>query len=88
MKMMYQRLHIKGLFIWRWAGSVSRASSPRWDLIFLNPNLGGDLGVRFEVGEGGKLPLPPRLKLVTIMLEASNVARKYTTICSFRKYTF
>ena len=42
----------------------------------------GFLGVRFEVGkEGG-------LKLVRITLETSNLARKYTFICSFRKYTF
>ena len=42
----------------------------------------GFLGVRFEV------LLPSYLKLVTIMLENSNLARKYTHICSFRKYTF
>ena len=29
-----------------------------------------------------------RLKLVRIILETSNLARKYTHICSFRKYTF
>ena len=46
----------------------------------------GFLGVRFEVGGGGQIP--PRLKLVRIMLETSNLARKYTPICSFRKYTF
>ena len=50
------------------------------------------LGVRFEVGGGGKITLspllPPCLKLVRIMLETSNLARKYTPICSFRKYTF
>ena len=46
----------------------------------------GFLGVRFEVGEGGvKIP---RLKPVRIMLETSNLARKYTPICSFKKYTF
>ena len=33
----------------------------------------GFLGVRFEVGGGVKLP-PPCLKLVRIMLEASNLA--------------
>ena len=47
------------------------------------------LGVRFEMGGvvrgGGELP---RLKLVRITLETSNLARKYTPICSFRKYTF
>ena len=45
----------------------------------------GFLGVRFELG-GGKVT--PCLKLVRIMLETSNLARKYTPICSFRKYTF
>ena len=45
----------------------------------------GFLGVRFELG-GGKVT--PCLKLVRIMLETSNVALKYTPICSFRKYTF
>ena len=44
----------------------------------------GFLGVPFEVG-GVKLP---RLKLVRIMLETSNLAHKYIPICSFRKYTF
>ena len=48
----------------------------------------GFLGVRFEVGWGVKLPTPPGLKLVRIMLETSNLARKYTPKCSFRKYTF
>ena len=43
------------------------------------------LGVRFEVG-GTITPLS--LKPVRIMLETSNLARKYTPICSFRKYTF
>ena len=47
----------------------------------------GFLGVRFEV-RVGKLPPPPCLKLVRIMLETSNLARKYTPICSFRKYSF
>ena len=54
----------------------------------MNPTLTliwmGFLGVRFEVGGGGvKLTC---LKLVRIMLET--LARKYTPICSFRKYTF
>ena len=50
------------------------------------------LGVRFEVcvcvcgGGGGKIT--PCLKPVTIMLETSNLARKYTPILSFRKYNF
>ena len=49
----------------------------------------GFLGVRFEVGRGGGVKLPsPCLKPVRIMLENSNLARKYTAICSFRKYTF
>ena len=45
----------------------------------------GFLGVRFGVGGGVKLP---RLKLVKIKLEISNLARKYTHIHSLRKYTF
>ena len=50
----------------------------------------GFLGVRFEVGggRGGGGKITPRLKLVKIMLETSNLAHKYTPICSFRKYTF
>ena len=43
----------------------------------------GVLRFRFEVGGG-----VPCLKLVRIMLETSNVARKHTHIFSFRKYTF
>ena len=46
----------------------------------------GFLGVRFEVGGGGG-KITPCLKPVTITLETSNLARKYTPICSFRKYT-
>ena len=45
----------------------------------------GFLVVRFEVGW---VNLPPCLKPVRIMLETSNLARKYTPICSYRKYTF
>ena len=45
----------------------------------------GFLGVRFEV-EAGKIT--PCLKLVRIMLETSNLARKFTPKFSFRKYTF
>ena len=41
---------------------------------------------------GGKItlipPPPPCLKLVRITLETSNLTRKYTSICSLRKYTF
>ena len=49
----------------------------------------GFLGVHFEVGGEGKIITPPPcLKLVRIMLKTSNLARKYTSICSFRKYTF
>ena len=45
--------------------------------IVFNPNLVGlFLGVRFEVEEGVKLP---RLKLVTITPETSNLARKTYT---------
>ena len=44
-----------------------------------------------EVG-GGKItpppPIHPRLKLVRIILETWNLVRKFTPICSFRKYTF
>ena len=55
---------------------------------FLNPNLGSLFRGCFEVlGEGG-ITLPPCLKLVRIMLETSNLARKYTPTSSFRKYTF
>ena len=43
-------------------------------------------------GSGGGGPPPPpillRLKLVTVMLETENIARKYTLICSFRTYIF
>ena len=42
------------------------------------------LGVHFEVG--GKIT--PCLKIVRIMQETSSLARKYTPICSFRKYFF
>ena len=52
----------------------------------------GFLGVRFEVEKGGEVkfspPPPPCLKLVRIMLQTSNLAHTYTSICSFRKYTF
>ena len=51
----------------------------------------GFLGVRFEVvgGGGGKITAPPPcLKPVRIMLETLNLPRKYTFICSFRKYSF
>ena len=52
----------------------------------------GFLGFRFEVGSSrggrGKTYPLPCLKLVGIMLETSNLTRKYTHIFSFRKYTF
>ena len=32
--------------------------------------------------------ITPCLKLVKIMLEIGNLARKYTHICNFRKYSF
>ena len=48
-------------------------------MLFLNPNLGG----------GSKNYYTSHcLKPVKIMLETSNLACKYTPICSFRKYTF
>ena len=48
----------------------------------------GFLGVRLR-WEGLKLPPPPHcLKFVRIMVETSNLARQYTFIFSFRKYTF
>ena len=40
------------------------------------------LGVRFEVGGGGG-KRTPCLKLVRIMLESSNLARKYISICPY-----
>ena len=42
----------------------------------------GFLGVSFEFGGWVKLP---RLKPAKIMLETSNLACKYTPMCSFRK---
>ena len=50
----------------------------------------GFLGIPFEVGGRVKFspPLHFCLKLVRIMLETSYVARKYTPIFSFWKYTF
>ena len=45
----------------------------------------GFLEVRFEVGGGGKIT--PVLKLVRILLETWNLARKYARICRLRKYT-
>ena len=48
----------------------------------------GFLGVRFEVGEGRGGKITPCLKPVRIMLEASDLAHRYSPICSFRKYTF
>ena len=45
----------------------------------------GFLEVRSQVGQ---VKLPSCLKPVRITLETSNLARKYTPICSSRKYTF
>ena len=48
----------------------------------------GFLGVRFEVGVGCSKNTPHCLKLhCLIILETSNLPRKYTNICSFREYT-
>ena len=55
--------------------------------MIVNPNLGGLFRGSF-LGGGKGSKITPRLKLVRIMLESSNLARKYTPICSFRKYTF
>ena len=55
---------------------------------FLTPIWVGFLGVCFEVQDGGGGVKLPYLTLVRIMLETSNLASKYTPICSFRKYTF
>ena len=66
--------------------------------LILYPNLGGLFRGSFWGGGGGSkigggwgvekfAPPPPRLKLVRIMLETANLARKYKSICSFRKYT-
>ena len=47
----------------------------------------GFLGVPVEVaGGGGKIT--PCLKPVRIILKTSNLAPKYTPICSFRKYIY
>ena len=58
---------------------------------FLNPNLGGFfrdlLWGGGSGGDGGNYSFTC-LKLVRIMLETSNLARKYMHICSFRKHTF
>ena len=67
-------------------GLINR-SAGLWSL---NPNLGGLFrasfwGLRLE-GWGDKITLC--LKPITIMLETWNVTRKYTHICSFRKYSF
>ena len=54
---------------------------------YLNLIWVGFLGVCFEAGRNGRVKLSPSLKLVRIMLETSNLASKYTHICSLRKYT-
>ena len=53
----------------------------------INPNLGGLFRGSFWGREGG-LNYLYCLRLVRIMLETSNLARKYKPICSFRKYSF
>ena len=74
-----------------------------WQRLFFNKAAGlrpatlltliwvGVLGAHFEVcvwgGDVG-VKLPPCLKLVRIVLETWNLVRKFTHICSFRKYTF
>ena len=47
----------------------------------------GSLRLHFEVREGER-GLPSSLKIVRVMLETSNLARKFKLLCSFRKYTF
>ena len=54
----------------------------RWHL--LNPNRVRFLGVRLKVEGGGKIT--PCLKLVRIILETSNLARKNTDICRSRSF--
>ena len=49
-------------------------------------NLGGIFMGSFWGGVGGKIT--PCLKPVRIMLETSDLARKYTPICSLRKFAF
>ena len=70
----------------RFIDKVLKKTNKSGNLI-VNPNLGGLLrGSFLGGGKGGKIT--PCLKLVRIMLESSNLARKYTPIFSFRKYTF
>ena len=54
----------------------------------INHNLDGLFRGSFFTPPPPPLPQPRFLKLVRIMLETSNLARKYTYICSFTKYTF
>ena len=58
--------------------------------VHFNADLGGLFRGSFwgGLGGGGKTTPPPCLKLVRVMLETSHLARKYTSLCSFRKYTF
>ena len=58
----------------------------RISFLQLNPNLGGLFSCSFWGGGGGKVT--PCLKLVRITPDASNLARKYIPLRSFRKYTF
>ena len=48
----------------------------------------GFWGVCFAVGRREGRKINPCLKLVRFMLETWNLVRKYTHICSLRKYTF
>ena len=57
-----------------------------WIFKGFNPNLSGLFRGSFWGGGEVKLPHSPCLKLVRIMLETSNLARKYKSIFSFRKY--
>ena len=54
----------------------------------VNPNLGRNFRGSFQGSGGGGKITPPSLKLVRIMLEASNLACKYTHIFNLRNYTF
>ena len=67
-------------------GQCSRTTT--YENLIFNPDLGGLFRGSFVVGEEGGGKITPCLKLVRVMLETSNLARKYTFICSFRKYNF
>ena len=70
--------------------NASKKASSFSNEIMFNPNLGGLFRGSFwdgglGEGEGGKIT--PYLKL-RIMLETWSLVRKYTPICSLRKYIF